>query len=105
RLGEGAAAAVGGELVNAGRGRDTSSGQLAADIARLMGADADISEDPRRLRPKDSEVLRLCCDAARLRERTGWQPRYTREQGLEQTIEWFQRPGNLARYNPDEYSQ
>jgi len=104
-LGEAPASAVVGELFNAGTGTDTSIGQLAADIAALMGADADISEDPRRLRPKDSEVLRLCCDAARLRERTGWQPRYTREQGLEQTIEWFQRPGNLARYNPDEYNQ
>ena len=104
-LGEAPASAVVGELFNAGTGTDVSIGQLAADIARLMGADAEISEDPRRLRPKDSEVLRLCCDAARLRDRTGWQPRYTREQGLQQTIEWFRQPGNLARYNPDEYSQ
>jgi nucleoside-diphosphate-sugar epimerase len=104
-LGEAPAAAVVGELFNAGTGTDVSIGQLAADIARLMGVDADISEDPRRLRPKDSEVLRLCCDATRLHERTGWQPRFTREQGLQQTIEWFQRPGNLARYNPGEYSQ
>jgi NDP-hexose 4,6-dehydratase len=104
-LGEAPASAVVGELFNAGTGTDTSIGQLAADIARLMGADAEITEDPRRLRPKDSEVLRLCCDATRLRDRTGWQPRHTREQGLRQTIEWFQRPGNLAGYNPDEYSQ
>jgi nucleoside-diphosphate-sugar epimerase len=50
-------------------------------------------------------VLRLRCDATRLRERTGWQPGCTREQGLQQTIEWLQRPGNLARYYPDEYNQ
>jgi NDP-hexose 4,6-dehydratase len=86
-------------------GHGHSIGQLAAEIARLMGSGAEISEDPRRLRPKDSEVLRLCCDATRLRERTGWQPHFTREQGLQQTTEWFQRPGNLARYNPDEYNQ
>jgi NAD dependent epimerase/dehydratase len=104
-LGEAPASAVVGELFNAGTGTDVSIRRLAADIARLMGVDADISEDPRRLRPKDSEVLRLCCDAARLHDRTGWQPRHTREQGLEQTIEWIQRPGNLARYNPNEYSQ
>jgi nucleoside-diphosphate-sugar epimerase len=104
-VGEAPASAVVGELFNAGTGADVSIGQLAADIARLMGVDADISEDPRRLRPKDSEVLRLCCDAGRLRDRTGWQPRFTREQGLEKTIEWFQRPGNLDRYNPNEYSQ
>jgi NAD dependent epimerase/dehydratase len=104
-LGEAPASAVVGELFNAGTGTDVSIGQLAADIARLMDSGAEISEDPRRLRPKDSEVLRLCCDATRLRERTGWQPRFTREQGLQQTIEWFQRPGNLARYHPDEYNQ
>jgi NAD dependent epimerase/dehydratase len=104
-LGEAPASAVVGELFNAGTGTDVSIGQVAADIAALMGVDADISEDPRRLRPKDSEVMRLCCDATRLRDRTGWQPRHTREQGLQQTIEWLQRPANLARYNPDEYSQ
>jgi NAD dependent epimerase/dehydratase len=104
-LGEAPASAVVGELFNAGTGTDVSIGQLAADIARLMGVDAEISEDPRRLRPKDSEVLRLRCDATRLRERTGWQPGCTREQGLQQTIEWLQRPGNLARYYPDEYNQ
>ena len=104
-LGEAPAAAVVGELFNAGTGTDVSIGQLAADIAALMGVDADISEDPRRLRPKDSEVMRLCCDATRLRDRTGWEPRCTREQGLQQTIEWLQRPGNLARYYPDEYNQ
>jgi NAD dependent epimerase/dehydratase len=104
-LGEAPASAVVGELFNAGTGTDVSIGQLAADIAQLMGVDAEISEDPRRLRPKDSEVLRLCCDATRLRERTGWQPGCTREQGLQQTIEWLRRPGNLARYYPDEYNQ
>jgi NAD dependent epimerase/dehydratase len=104
-LGEAPASAVVGELFNAGTGRDVSIGQLAAEIAGLMGVDAEISEDPSRLRPKDSEVMRLCCDATRLRERTGWQPGHTREQGLQQTIEWFQRPGILARYNPGEYSQ
>jgi nucleoside-diphosphate-sugar epimerase len=104
-LGEAPASAVVGELFNAGTGADVSIGQLAADIAALMGVDADISEDPRRLRPKDSEVMRLCCDATRLHDRTGWQPRHTREQGLQQTIEWLRQPANLARYNPDEYSQ
>jgi NAD dependent epimerase/dehydratase len=104
-LGEAPAAAVVGELFNAGTGTDVSIGQLAADIAALMGVDADISEDPRRLRPKDSEVMRLCCDATRLRDRTGWEPRCTREQGLQQTIEWLQQPANLARCNPDEYNQ
>lgn len=103
-LGEAPASAVLGEVFNAGLGADVSIGELAQDIARLMRADADIIEDPQRLRPKDSEVMRLVCDASRLRERTGWRPRYGREQGLLETIEWFGQPGNLARYRPDEYN-
>ncbi len=71
----------------------------------MMGVEADIVEDPQRLRPKDSEVMRLVCDASKLRDRIGWRPRYTRDEGLRQTIDWFLEPGNLARYNPNEYSR
>jgi NDP-hexose 4,6-dehydratase len=102
-LGEAPASAVFGEVFNVGPGQDVSIGQLAHDIARFMGVDADIVEDSQRLRPKDSEVMRLVCDASRLRERTGWRPRYTRDEGLRATIDWFSEPGNLARYNPSEY--
>ena len=65
-----------------------------------MDADIEIVEDAERLRPKDSEVMRLCCDATRLRERTGWAPAHTRDAGLQQTIAWFRDPANLARYRP-----
>ena len=102
-LGEAPASAVIGELFNAGSGADVAIGRLAGDIAGLMGVDADITEDAQRLRPKDSEVMRLVCDASKLRERTGWQPRYSLADGLRQTIEWFLEPANLARYNPNEY--
>jgi nucleoside-diphosphate-sugar epimerase len=48
-------------------------------------------------------VMRLVCDASKLRERTGWRPSYGLADGLRQTIEWFLEPANLARYNPNEY--
>ncbi len=104
-LGEAPASAVLGELFNVGPGEDVAIGQLAEDIARLMGVPADVIEDPQRLRPKDSEVMRLVCDASKLRDRTGWRPRHSRDEGLRRTIEWFLEPANLARYNPNEYSQ
>ena len=104
-LGEAPASAVLGELFNCGPGDDIAIGQLAEDIVGLMGADADIVEDAQRLRPKDSEVMRLVCDASRLRERTGWQPRFTRDDGLRETIAWFCEPANLARYKTNEYHQ
>jgi NAD dependent epimerase/dehydratase len=104
-VGEAPASAVVGELFNCGPGDDIAIGKLAEDIAKLMNVEADIVEDPKRLRPKDSEVMRLVCDATKLRERTDWRPRYTRDEGLTETIEWFRNPANLARFKLNEYHQ
>ncbi|MFH9611370.1 SDR family NAD(P)-dependent oxidoreductase [Streptomyces sp. NPDC017448] len=102
-LGTAPASAVVAEVFNAGTGTEVSIGRLATDIMRLMGAHASITEDPQRLRPKDSEVVRLVCDAGKLRARTGWRPRTDREEGLRHTIEWFQDPANRAGYRPALY--
>jgi NDP-hexose 4,6-dehydratase len=104
-VGTAPASTVEGEVFNAGTGEEVSVGQLAADIARLMNVDVAITEDSQRIRPKNSEVMRLVADASRLRERTDWRPRYTRDDGLVETIDWFRRPANLARYKPGIYNQ
>jgi NAD dependent epimerase/dehydratase len=104
-VGEAPGSAVLGEVFNCGPGDDVAIGRLAEEITELMGVEADIVEDAQRLRPKDSEVMRLVCDATRLRERTGWAPRFTRTAGLGQTIEWFSDPANLAYYTATGYQQ
>jgi NDP-hexose 4,6-dehydratase len=104
-LGEAPASAVLGEVFNCGPGDDIAIGKLAEEIATLMGAQANIVEDAQRLRPKGSEVMRLVCDATKLRERTGWRPRLTRQEGLRRTIDWFGDPANLARFKTGEYHQ
>jgi NDP-hexose 4,6-dehydratase len=102
-LGTAPASAVIGEVFNCGPGEDVSIGDLAAEIAALMGVEAEITEDAQRLRPKESEVMRLVCDATKLRERTEWRPEVSRAEGLSRTIKWFAEPANLARYTLDEY--
>jgi NDP-hexose 4,6-dehydratase len=104
-LGTAPASAVLGEVFNCGPGDDIAIGKLAEDIAKLMGVEADIVEDSQRLRPKESEVMRLVCDATRLRDRTGWKPQLTRDEGLQETIDWFRVPANLARFKTNEYHQ
>ena len=49
---------------------------------------------------KDSEVMQLVCDASKLRARTPWKPRVTRDEGLLRAIEWFTQPANLAATPP-----
>jgi NAD dependent epimerase/dehydratase len=104
-VGTAPAQAVVGRLFNAGTGGEVSIGQLAGDIVRLMGRDAVVTEDPQRIRPRNSEVLRLIADATKLHDATGWKPAHTRDDGLRATIEWFLDPANLAHYKTNQYTQ
>jgi NAD dependent epimerase/dehydratase len=78
-----------GETVNLGTGHDVSIGELATRILDLAGSAAQVSEDPRRVRPDGSEVWRLVCDAGKASTLLGWRPRMSLDEGLRETIEWF----------------
>jgi NDP-hexose 4,6-dehydratase len=87
-----------GTVLNAGTGLDISIGALAERIAALMDRPLNTVGSPERLRPEASEVLQLRADSSALRERTGWAPAVSLDDGLRQTIDWFTVPENLARY-------
>ncbi|MFE9369042.1 SDR family NAD(P)-dependent oxidoreductase [Streptomyces sp. NPDC006711] len=93
-----------GRTFNAGTGTEISVGDLVRLIGKVMGAELDVQEDGQRIRPANSEVMRLVADASRLSEATGWQPEFSLEAGLERTAEFFRDPGNLARYKTGIYN-
>ncbi|CAM5302301.1 SDR family NAD(P)-dependent oxidoreductase [Streptomyces xanthochromogenes] len=93
-----------GRTFNAGTGTEISVGDLVRLIGKVMGAELDVREDEQRIRPANSEVMRLVADASRLTEATGWQPGFGLESGLERTAEFFRDPGNLARYKTGIYN-
>lgn len=92
-----------GEVVNLGVGSGETIGTIARLILRMIGKpDLRIEQDPARVRPAKSEVLRLISDNRRAREWCGWTPCYTLEQGLAETVAWIQQ--NLDRYRPGVYA-
>lgn len=91
-----------GRTINFGSGREISIGDLAELIIKLTGSSAHVECDEARLRPGKSEVERLLADNSLAKELFGWEPKFTLEQGLEQTIEWFR--GNLSEYRADVYN-
>lgn len=95
---------VTGRTFNAGTGGEISVGDLVALVGKLMETDVDVREDTQRIRPADSEVMRLVCDASRLRAATGWAPAHSLEDGLLATIAFFRDPANLARYKTGIYN-
>lgn len=96
-----------GQTLNAGSGFEISIGDTAQLLIDLMGRPVEIVTDDQRMRPEASEVERLWADSSALRALTGWTPDYGEgegfRRGLEQTIDWFTDPANLARYKTDRY--
>lgn len=103
-----APAAVHGEVINLASNFEISIGDTAQLIARQMGVEVDVVEDPGRLRPANSEVERLCGDNRKARELLGWAPAYGGlegfEKGLKDTIAWFSESENLRSYRHDLYN-
>ncbi|MBR9911611.1 MAG: SDR family NAD(P)-dependent oxidoreductase [Gammaproteobacteria bacterium] len=93
-----------GEVVNIGSNFEISMAATLAMIKRLMNSDVTYITDQQRLRPKDSEVQRLWCDNGKIQSLTDFAPRYSLEQGLQQTIDWFLQPQNLSRYKANIYN-
>lgn len=93
-----------GKEINIATGREVSMAQTLETIARLMDADVKWTVDPQRLRPRGSEVFRLLGDNSLITSMTSWRPRFSLEDGLRKTIEWFSDPDNLKKYKSGIYN-
>lgn len=91
-----------GEVINAGSNFEISIEELAKLIMNLIGKEVKILCDEERIRPDKSEVNRLWADNRKIKELTGWEPRYTLEEGLKETIEWIKE--NLDTLKVDIYN-
>ena len=66
-----------------------------------MGSDIEIQTDPKRIRPKNSEVFRLVCDNQKINELVSYKPSIAIDEGLKKTIDWLLIPENLNKYKAD----
>ncbi len=93
-----------GETVNIGSNFEISVGDTLNLIRELMSSDVEFLIDEQRIRPERSEVFRLWCDNTKIRDLTGFKPEFNIRQGLKETIDWFTRTENLAKYKADIYN-
>ena len=97
-----------GEVINLGSNFEISIGETAHVIAQAMGKSIEIVSDEQRLRPEKSEVDRLWASNTKARELLGWQPQFSGRdgfvRGLQETVEWFAVPSNLAAYKANIYN-
>lgn len=93
-----------GKTVNIGSNREISIGDTFNLIKELMSSEVEFVADEERIRPEKSEVFRLWCDNSRIQQLTGFQPKVDIREGLERTINWFTKGGNLERYKAHIYN-
>lgn len=93
-----------GEEINIATQSEISIGNLVKLILRLMDRECEIETEEIRIRPEKSEVKRLFGSNEKIMRLTKWKQKYDFETGLQNTIDWFSDPGNLARYKSDIYN-
>lgn len=76
-----------GEAFNAGSGEPRRVGDVAALVCELAGT--GVTPDVQGAGVPSGEIDRQWVDATKLRERTGWAPRYDLREGLDEAVGWY----------------
>ena len=90
-----------GMVLNLGNGKEIPMRELVQKIVSLVGSHVVMEQDSDRMRPRKSEVMRLCADTSKVKELLNWEPSVSLEEGIRKTIEWFKvnKPNyDLGRY-------
>ncbi|MBN2698016.1 MAG: SDR family NAD(P)-dependent oxidoreductase [Bacteroidales bacterium] len=93
-----------GEIINIGSGSEISISDLFMLIKKLTNSLSEMVVREERIRPENSEVFRLCCDNSKLKNLSGYSPRYSLEQGLKETIQWYMQSENLDKFKTHIYN-
>jgi NAD dependent epimerase/dehydratase len=91
-----------GETINLGTGETFTIGNFVERILHILGLSTTVRQDPKRMRPVASEVLRLVADNSKAMRLMGWAPQTSLDDGLRQTIEFVRN--NPHFYRPTEYT-
>lgn len=93
-----------GEEINIATQKEISIKDLAMELIRQLNPNAKIICEEERVRPKKSEVSRLLGSNEKLKSLTDWSQKFTFEEGIKETIEWFKIEKNLEKYKLNIYN-
>lgn len=91
-----------GELVNLGVGKGVTIGDLVNRIGILLGQELEVELQQQRVRPSNSEVMKLISDNSKAKELMGWEPLISLDDGLKATIDYMRE--NLNEFKATQYN-
>ena len=97
-----------GEVINIGNYFEISIKQILNIMKNDFEFKFKVHIDKNRIRPKNSEVMRLLASNKKAKNLLNWEPKYEYLNGfkkaLKQTIDWYKIPKNLKKFNTDIYN-
>jgi dTDP-glucose 4,6-dehydratase len=87
-----------GETYLIGSDGEKTNLEVVQEILKLMGKPADWYDS---VKDRAGHDMRYAIDSSKLRRELGWQPKYTFEQGLKDTIEWYKTHEDWWRPHKD----
>lgn len=78
-----------GEVYNVGSGTVYSAQEILDRMLAMAVCPIPVERDPGRMRPSDTPVIR--CDASKLTARTGWEPAYSIDDILADTLAYYRQ--------------
>ncbi len=87
-----------GQVVNLGYGAEISIRALAEKLVALINPTVGLEHDG----PRPGDVLRLYADISLARDKLGYQPEVSLDEGLQRYIEWFRQHVDIAQARSQE---
>jgi GDP-4-dehydro-6-deoxy-D-mannose reductase len=76
-----------GEVYNIGSGAPVKIAEILSALVGMSGAKITVERDPAKMRASDLPIVSCCYD--KIKSDTGWEPRYSLKQTLEDTLDYF----------------
>ena len=96
-----------GEVINLGTGFEITIKDLVKEIGGLMNKKIQVITEKGRVRPKNSEVLRLKADTRKAKKLLKWSPKFNGVKGLRKnlvkTIKWYESKGHRDMFKSSIY--
>ncbi|WP_309544591.1 NAD-dependent 4,6-dehydratase LegB [Candidatus Xianfuyuplasma coldseepsis] len=91
-----------GEEINIATQKEISMLELVELIKNRINPEAKVVQENQRVRPEKSEVNRLLGSNTKIKNLTNWSPKYSLEEGLDETIQFLKN--NLHKYKIEIYN-
>jgi len=97
-----------GEIINIGNNYETSIKEIINIVRKITCMNKKIIIDEVRVRPANTEVIRLCASNKKAKRLLNWEPEFKNkkgiEEGIKQTIKWYRSQENLIKFKTNIYN-